>query len=187
MRHLTIATLAAATAVLAGAPALAQPTLDELTVTGHALRNERMSISRAVSFADLDLTRAADRRMLRMRISDTAGDVCEELNEPPPSAANLGRSCQEIARSNAMDQVRVAVANARGAAYAEAAFADQTFFTEAYPAQSAGSHGRQASATAASFTASTVTNGPVADTPENRARYGGPMSHAGKRTAARGN
>jgi len=36
-------------------------------------------------------------------------------------------------------------------------------------------------------TTSTVTNGPVPDTAENRARYGGPMSHAGKRTAARGN
>ena len=186
MRHLTLATLAAATAVLAGAPALAQ-TIEQLTVTGHALRNERMSISRAVSFADLDLTRAADRRMLRMRISDTAGDICEELNEPPPSAANLGRSCQDIARRNAMDQVRVAVANARGAAYAEAAFADQTFFTEPYPARSAGTHGRQASAIAPSFTASAVTNGPIADTPENRARYGGPVSHAGKRTPARGN
>ena len=33
----------------------------------------------------------------------------------------------------------------------------------------------------------TVTNGPVADTPENRAKYGQPMSRAGKRTAAKGN
>jgi len=32
-----------------------------------------------------------------------------------------------------------------------------------------------------------VTNGPVADTPENRAKYGAPMSNAGKRTAAKGN
>ena len=32
-----------------------------------------------------------------------------------------------------------------------------------------------------------VTNGPVPDTAENRAKYGGPMSHAGKRTAAKGN
>lgn len=34
---------------------------------------------------------------------------------------------------------------------------------------------------------SVVSNGPVADTPENRAKYGAPMSNAGKRTAARGN
>ena len=32
-----------------------------------------------------------------------------------------------------------------------------------------------------------VANAPVADTPENRAKYGQPLSHAGKRTAARGN
>jgi hypothetical protein len=32
-----------------------------------------------------------------------------------------------------------------------------------------------------------VTNGPVPDTAENRAKYGGPQSHAGKRSAAKGN
>lgn len=37
------------------------------------------------------------------------------------------------------------------------------------------------------LTNTTVTNGPVADTPENRAKYGQPMSQAGKRTAAKGN
>jgi hypothetical protein len=39
----------------------------------------------------------------------------------------------------------------------------------------------------ATVTTSLVTNGPVADTPENRAKYGSPLSNAGKRTAARGN
>lgn len=33
----------------------------------------------------------------------------------------------------------------------------------------------------------TVTNGPVPDTAENRAKYGQPLSRAGKRTAASGN
>ena len=42
-------------------------------------------------------------------------------------------------------------------------------------------------ATGASATVTTLTNGPVPDTAENRAKYGGPMSHAGKRTAAKGN
>ena len=32
-----------------------------------------------------------------------------------------------------------------------------------------------------------VSNGPVPDTPENRAKYGKPMSHAGKRTPPAGN
>jgi len=44
-----------------------------------------------------------------------------------------------------------------------------------------------ASAQTATVTTTTVTNGPVADTPENRAKYGQPMSRAGKRTAAKGN
>jgi hypothetical protein len=33
----------------------------------------------------------------------------------------------------------------------------------------------------------TVTNGPVPDTAQNRARFGAPMSNAGKRTAPAGN
>jgi hypothetical protein len=32
-----------------------------------------------------------------------------------------------------------------------------------------------------------ITNGPVPDTPRNRARFGGPMSHGGRATAPVGN
>jgi UrcA family protein len=182
MRHLTLATLAAA-AALAGAPAFAQ-TVEELTVTGHALKNQQMSKSRAVSFADLDLTRPADRQKLGVRVADTASDLCQELNEPGPGPGTLGRSCQEIATKDALMQVKVAVAAARGAAYADANFAPDWY------APAADTYSAQASAVApapTTFTASVVTNGPVADTPENRARYGQPMSNAGKRTAPRGN
>jgi hypothetical protein len=42
-------------------------------------------------------------------------------------------------------------------------------------------------ATGTSVTTTLTTNGPVPDTAENRAKYGGPMSHAGKHTAAKGN
>ena len=38
-----------------------------------------------------------------------------------------------------------------------------------------------------SVTTTVVANAPIPDTPENRAKYGAPMSNAGKRTAARGN
>ncbi|MDB5424479.1 MAG: hypothetical protein JWQ29_1895 [Phenylobacterium sp.] len=183
MRQLVFATLAAA-ALLAGAPAVAQ-TVEEVTIVGRALGNEPQSISRVVSFSDLDLTRQDDRRMLRQRVSDTARDICRELGEAAPSPATLGRSCQEIATRDAFADVRVAVATARGRAYADAAFSDPTVFAEAAPAADA--YAAQASATEPTFTVSTVTNGPVADTPENRARYGAPMSNAGKRTAPRGN
>ena len=42
-------------------------------------------------------------------------------------------------------------------------------------------------ANGATLTHVVVTNGPVADTPENRRLYGGPMSHAGRHTAPAGN
>jgi hypothetical protein len=42
-------------------------------------------------------------------------------------------------------------------------------------------------ATGASVTNSLVSNGPVPDTAANRAKYGQPMSHAGKLTKAKGN
>jgi hypothetical protein len=45
----------------------------------------------------------------------------------------------------------------------------------------------EAASTTAAMSVQTVTNGPVPDTPENRRKYGSPMSHAGKRTPARGN
>lgn len=42
-------------------------------------------------------------------------------------------------------------------------------------------------ASGASVTSTLTTNGPVPDTKENRAKYGQPMSNAGKRTPAKGN
>jgi len=39
----------------------------------------------------------------------------------------------------------------------------------------------------ASVTNTLTTNGPIPDTPANRAKYGQPMSNAGKHTAPRGN
>jgi UrcA family protein len=170
--HLRTALLAAAAFAAAGLalPAAAQ-TVEELTVTGHALRNAPQSLSETVSYADLDLTQARQRAILSQRVNAAAGRVCDQLNEPRPSAGNLGHSCQEIAVRNASDQVRLAVADARNVsrlAYAPAA----------------GSYGAQASATAyAGLSASP----PVPDTPANRARYGGPMSHAGRHTKPAGN
>ncbi len=39
----------------------------------------------------------------------------------------------------------------------------------------------------ATVTETTVTNGPVPDTAANRAKYGAPLSHAGKKTKPAGN
>ncbi len=62
-----------------------------------------------------------------------------------------------------------------------------TTTTEPAPAAPAATSAAADVSTAATFTNMTVTNGPVPDTAENRAKYGAPLSRAGKRTAARGN
>jgi hypothetical protein len=65
---------------------------------------------------------------------------------------------------------------------------DATVSATSTTAPAAATAGADVSTTAsATFTNMTVTNGPVPDTRENRAKYGQPMSRAGKRTAARGN
>lgn len=71
-----------------------------------------------------------------------------------------------------------AAAEAPPAPTSEPATVSATSTTEAAPTGTASS---------VSFTTMTVTNGPVPDTAENRAKYGQPLSRAGKRTAARGN
>jgi UrcA family protein len=163
MRHLAL-TLAAVAASLAAAPAFAQ-TVEELTVTGHTLLNRPQAITETVSYADLDLTRARDRSVLLRRVNTTAGRICDRLNEPHPAAGNLGHSCQEVAVRGAMSQVRLAYADARSPAYASA-------------------YGAPVSARVSD---TVYAAGPIPDTPENRARYGGPMSRAGRHTGARGN
>ncbi len=66
-----------------------------------------------------------------------------------------------------------------------AAASDASTAEAAIPLSSPTPVDQQSSLTASS--PSVVSNGPVADTPENRTKYGMPMSNAGKRTAARGN
>lgn len=170
MRNLALATLAAA--ALVGAPALAQSTLDELTVTGqyNPRNGPPETLSQRVSYADLDLTRAAGRDELNLRIRAAATDVCKRVGAEPTGFQNLSSSCEQIAQRGAMSQVRKAFAGARAPSYAENAV---------YPARDY--------STDASATVSEITNGPVPDTTENRARYGGPMSRSGLRTSPKGN
>jgi UrcA family protein len=122
MRYLAIATLAAAVAATGltfGGPASAQ-TVDELTVTGRLDGAHARTLSQTVSYADLDLTQYADRERLRLRVNDTARRLCTQLNQQSPNPGNMGHSCQEVAARDALDQVRLAVADARdAAAYAD--------------------------------------------------------------------
>ena len=182
--------LAAAGAVLAGAPALAQ-TVEELTVTGRmGPDGEPASLSRTVSYADLDLTMSADREVLKSRIRDTARDLCDELGENNTTYTPLVPSCRTSAYNSAMPQIRTAFAEAPSRRAYAMARADADARTRAEVAASAESYTEPAAAVvpaAPSYTVRTVTNGPVPDTPENRAFYGGPMSRAGMHTAPAGN
>jgi UrcA family protein len=173
MRHPALATLTAAAALAVGAAAATSASaqnLDELTVTGHGPRAQ--TLSDTVSYADLDLTLRADRMTLEHRVSDTAGRLCDELHQDPASLHNMGTSCKDVAIRDAMGQVRQAFADARSPDYVN-------------------TYGTPTSATvpdnSSNYDVSTVDNGPIPDTPENRARYGGPVSRAGQRTSARGN
>jgi hypothetical protein len=69
---------------------------------------------------------------------------------------------------------------------AQAAPMDSTMPMEPASAMPATTAGANVAATE-STRVQVVTNGPVPDTAENRAKYGGPQSRAGKRTAAKGN
>ncbi len=176
MRYLPLAILTAA-AALAAAPALAQ-SLDELTVTGHGARAQ--SLSEGVSFADLNLNLRADRNILERRVSDTAGRLCDELNQDPASHHNMGRSCKDAAIRGAMDQMHQAFADAAASAsYVNAYGASASATALATPYASARGSGSDA--------VTVVGNSPIPDTPQNRALYGGPQSRAGQLTGARGN
>jgi UrcA family protein len=164
-----LALAAGLSAAALAVPAAAQ-TVEELTVTGHALRNTPQSLSETVSYADLDLTIPKHRAILRQRVSDAAGRVCDRLDEPRPGAGNLGHSCQEVAVRNASDQVRMAIVDARNMAQLAAA------------SPAAGAYATPASA----VVSAQAGMAPIPDTRANRARYGGPMSHAGRRTGPDG-
>jgi UrcA family protein len=67
-----------------------------------------LSISRPVSFSDLDLSREADTRELRDRIHDTATDLCAELDARAPELRgdrDADRECVRNATRNAMRDV----------------------------------------------------------------------------------
>jgi UrcA family protein len=119
MRRTALAILAATAALVGAAPAFAQP-VDELTVTGQLRGDRAHSLSDTVSYADLDLSRYADRQELLLRVNNTARRLCTRLNQDSPSPANLGKSCQDVAVRDAMSQVHQAFADAASPAYVDA-------------------------------------------------------------------
>jgi UrcA family protein len=93
--------------LLAGAAGLAAPasaqTVEELVVTGRLERvpGTAQSLSRPVSYADLDLSREADRKIFRQRVSLTARWLCDKLGESASGDA-LAPSCRDAATKDAL-------------------------------------------------------------------------------------
>lgn len=121
MRKIALITAAAALTAAglgAAAPASAQSYVDELVVEGYGPDGpDRMS--RAVAYDDLDLTTLEGREVLRLRIRDTAGDICRALREDPDARSPLIDSCRNDAIKSARMQVRAAIDRA----YANATYA----------------------------------------------------------------
>jgi UrcA family protein len=84
-------------------PAIAQSSVEELVVTGHIGRvpDSTRTLSRAVSYADLDLSTDVGRRQFRHRVSLTARWLCDKLGESGTGDA-LAPSCREATVKDAM-------------------------------------------------------------------------------------
>ena len=117
MRNFALITAAALMAGLAAAPAVqAQTYVDEVIVEGPYGREGPRSLSRVVSFADLDLTTPEGREVLRLRVHETAGDLCRTLQEEPDAPSALVPSCRRQAIRDARHQVKRAIDRAYQAA-----------------------------------------------------------------------
>ena len=101
------ALIAGAAIAGAAAPVLAQDYYDEdVTVTSPGPVPDSVThLSQRVSYADLDLTRSYDRRVLRGRIDDSASFLCDRMNE---SDDNIGvvPSCRTAAYQDGVRQAR---------------------------------------------------------------------------------
>jgi UrcA family protein len=175
--------------ILVGAPAAHAQTVEELTVVGRlGPDGEARSLSQPVSYADLDLTLPAHQAELKQRVSSTARNLCDRLGEGA-SDVSIAPSCRDAAVRDSQEQVRFAIAVAPARKAAMIARAEAEARARDQQAMAAEEVAAPASAVvpAPTYTVNTVTNGPVPDTPENRARYGAPMSRAGVNTAPAGN
>ena len=122
-RALTAATLACAGLALAGSPVLSQP-MEEITVTAPRTIHEqvdrssmtgapieRITLTRQVSYADLDLSKTVDANMLKARIADKAIEACKQLDSLYPLLPK-DSDCVTKATDGAMEQADAAIAAA---------------------------------------------------------------------------
>lgn len=183
---LICAAVAAAGLAAAATPAFAQPVAGEVVVIGHGGEGPFLrSVSEPVSYTDLDLSSPQGRAVLHERIRAAAADVCRQLRFRNMTGSAILPSCENDAVAAARAQERLAYAQAAPPAYAYAPPPPAAYVPppEPGPADEALAAPAYGAPAAATVTTETVTNGPVPDTPQNRARYGGPNSNGGRRTA----
>ena len=96
-----------ATSAAAQSYAADGPYVDEVIVSP-LYRGSPDRLSRVVSIRDLDLTTLSGREVLRLRIRDTARDICRELGEDRFSGSAITSSCVDQAIRDARPQVRLA-------------------------------------------------------------------------------
>jgi hypothetical protein len=102
-----------------------------------------------------------------------AEDVTSRSSQDPPSASTAATPAEDALSTDATARSSTSSVSASELAPT--------------PSANVASSTTRIDSTGAIVTHELVTNGPVPDTPENRARYGQPLSHAGRLTAPRGN
>lgn len=115
-------TLVAAGVVVASGPVLAQQTPQVIIqaerttkVVGRSYTGapiELVTLTRRVSYADLDLNTHAGATELEKRVNETAKDACKQLDTLYPLSESGGPSCVKKATGDAMVQAHVAIAAA---------------------------------------------------------------------------
>ena len=103
------------------------------------------------------------------------------------SATDSGATTNVAASEQMTAMVQSTAATPTDTASAPSAMAAPVAGVDASAVMAVSSKSPEEQATLKAGDANVVSNPPVADTPENRAKYGKPMSNAGKRTAAKGN
>jgi UrcA family protein len=74
---------------------------------------EEITLTRRVTFRDLDLATAAGGAELEKRVKDAARALCQELDRRSPLMEKTAVPCAKTATENAMIQVQAAIAAAR--------------------------------------------------------------------------
>jgi UrcA family protein len=116
------AAIAAAAVLMIGASALAQQTegvtveaARQAKIVGRSSSGvpiEQITLTRKVSYTDLDLKTPAGSDALTQRVKDVAKEACEELDKLYPLTQKTAPDCTKQAIDSAMEQVHAAIAAA---------------------------------------------------------------------------